>query len=192
MCRRTGGEIIGRDRTRGAVMFAIRPATVADVPVIRQLIRELAEYERLADEAVVTEAALWETLFGPRPWAEVLIAEAGSEVAGFALFFHNYSTFVGKPGLYVEDVYVRPKFRGHGLGTALFRRMARTAVDRGCARMEWAVLDWNESAEAFYRSIGAEPLDDWNIFRLTGPPLAALAGIALAEAKRSRWVEMFC
>src|SRR5262249_43501754 len=125
-------------------MFTIGQATVADVPVIRQLIRGLAEYERLTHEAVVTEASLRETLFGPRPCAEVLIAEADGNVAGFALFFHNYSTFVGKPGLYVEDVFVRPQFRGHGLGTAFFQRMARIAVDRGCGRMEWAVLDWNE------------------------------------------------
>jgi GNAT superfamily N-acetyltransferase len=156
-------------------MFAIRSATEADVPIIRQLIRELAEYEQLTHEAVVTEAALRETLFGPRPSAEVLIAEFGNEVAGFALYFHNYSTFVGKPGLYVEDVFVRAQFRGRGLGTAFFRRMARIAVDRGCGRMEWAVLDWNEPALNFYRKIGAVPMSDWTVHRLVGDGLLRLA-----------------
>ena len=159
-------------------MFVIRSATAADVPVIRQLIRELAEYERLTHEAVVTESELRETLFGPRPWAEVLIGEAGAEVAGFALFFHNYSTFVGKPGLYVEDVFVRPQFRGRGLGTELFRRMARIAVDRGCGRMEWAVLDWNEPALNFYRKIGAVPMNDWTVQRLVGVKLLELANLS--------------
>jgi len=159
-------------------MFAIRSATAADVPVIRQLIRELAEYERLTDEAVVTESALRETLFGPRPWAEVLIGEVGAEVAGFALFFHNYSTFVGKPGLYVEDVFVRPQFRGRGLGTAFFQRMARIAVDRGCGRMEWAVLDWNEPALNFYRKIGAVPMSDWTVQRLVGVKVLELANLS--------------
>ena len=159
-------------------MFAIRSATAADVPVIRHLIRELAEYERLTDEAVVTESALRETLFGPRPWAEVLIGEVGAEVAGFALFFHNYSTFVGKPGLYVEDVFVRPQFRGRGLGTAFFQRMARIAVDRGCGRMEWAVLDWNEPALNFYRKIGAVPMSDWTVQRLVGVKVLELANLS--------------
>jgi GNAT superfamily N-acetyltransferase len=159
-------------------MFVIRAATAADVPMIRQLIRELAEYERLTDEAVVTEASLRESLFGPRPWAEVLIGETDSEVAGFALYFHNYSTFVGKPGLYVEDVFVRPQFRGRGLGTEFFRRMARTAVDRGCGRMEWAVLDWNEPALNFYRKIGAAPMNDWTVQRLVGVQLLQLADLS--------------
>ena len=157
------------------VMFAIRAATGADVPIIRQLIRELAEYERLTHEAVVTESALRETLFGPRPCAEVLIAESAGEVAGFALFFHNYSTFVGKPGLYIEDVFVRPQFRSRGLGTAFFRRMARIAVDRDCGRMEWAVLDWNEPALNFYRKIGAVPMSEWTVQRLVGDGLLRLA-----------------
>ena len=159
-------------------MFAIRSATAADVPVIRQLIRELAEYERLTHEAVVTESELRKTLFGPRPWAEVLMGEAGTEVAGFALFFHNYSTFVGKPGLYVEDVFVRPPFRGRGLGTEFFRRMARIAVDRGCGRMEWAVLDWNEPALNFYRKIGAAQMSDWTVQRLVGVKLLELANLS--------------
>ena len=157
-------------------MFHIREATAADVPVIRQLIAELAGYERLTHEAVATDADLRETLFGPRPYAEVLIGEAGTGAAGFALYFHNYSTFLGKPGLYVEDVFVRPAFRGRGLGTAFFRRMARTAVDRGCGRMEWAVLDWNEPALNFYRKIGAEPMSEWTVQRLVGDGLRRLAG----------------
>jgi GNAT superfamily N-acetyltransferase len=159
-------------------MFAIRPASVVDVPVIRQLIRELAEYERLSDEAIVTEESLQESLFGPRPWAEVLVGEVDGEVAGFALYFHNYSTFLGRPGLYVEDVFVRPQFRGRGLGTAFFRRMARTAVDRGCGRMEWAVLDWNEPALNFYRKIGALPMSDWTVQRLVGVKLLQLADLS--------------
>jgi len=159
-------------------MFAIRSATVADVPVIRQLIRELAEYERLSDEAIVTEESLRESLFGPRPWAEVLVGETDGEVAGFALYFHNYSTFLGRPGLYVEDVFVRPRFRGRGLGTEFFRRMARIAVDRGCGRLEWAVLDWNEPALNFYRKIGAVPMSDWTTYRVTGRALAALGAAA--------------
>jgi GNAT superfamily N-acetyltransferase len=159
-------------------MFAIRPASVVDVPVIRQLIRELAEYERLSDEAIVTEESLRESLFGPRPWAEVLVGEVDGEVAGFALYFHNYSTFLGRPGLYVEDVFVRPQFRGRGLGTAFFRRMARTAVDRGCGRMEWAVLDWNEPALNFYRKIGALPMSDWTVQRLVGVKLLQLADLS--------------
>jgi GNAT superfamily N-acetyltransferase len=157
-------------------MFIIREACEADVPAIGQLIRELAEYERLAHEAVASEEMLRETLFGARRYAEVLMGETGGAVAGFALFFHNYSTFVGRPGLYIEDVYVRPPFRGRGLGTAFFRRMARLAVDRGCGRMEWAVLDWNEPALNFYRRIGAIPLSDWTTQRLVGDGLRRLAG----------------
>jgi GNAT superfamily N-acetyltransferase len=157
-------------------MFRIREARAADVPAIGQLIRELADYERLAHEAVASETALRESLFGSRPFAEVLMGEAGDAVAGFALFFHNYSTFLGKPGIYVEDVFVRPTFRGRGLGTAFFRRIARLAVDRGCGRMEWAVLDWNEPALNFYRKIGAVPLSDWITQRLVGDGLLRLAG----------------
>jgi GNAT superfamily N-acetyltransferase len=158
-------------------MFTIRPAGEADVPVIRRLIRELAEYERLLPEAVATEDDLRATLFGPRPCAEVLVAEVADEVAGFALFFHNYSTFLGKPGLYIEDVYVRPEHRRHGLGTAFFRRIARLAVERGCGRLEWAVLDWNEPALRFYRRIGAVPMNEWTVQRLTGDGLRRLADL---------------
>jgi len=157
-------------------MFKIRAAVPTDVPIIGQLIRELAEYEKLADEAVASDASLRASLFGPRPFAEVLIAETGNEVAGFALYFHNYSTFLGKPGLYVEDIFVRPQFRGRGLGTAFFQRLARTAVDRGCGRLEWAVLNWNEPALNFYRKIGAMPMNEWTVQRLVGDGLRQLAG----------------
>ena len=156
-------------------MFTLRPAREVDVPVIRHLIRELAEYERLLPEAVVTEDDLRAGLFGPRPHAEVLIAEAAGEVAGFALFFHTFSTFVGKPGLYLEDVYVRPEHRRRGLGTAFFRRLARLAVERGCGRLEWSVLDWNEPALRFYRKIGAVPMSEWTVQRLAGDGLRRLA-----------------
>jgi GNAT superfamily N-acetyltransferase len=157
-------------------MFRIREACETDVPAIGQLIRELADYERLAHEAVASEATLRESLFGSRRYAEVLMGETGDAVAGFALFFHNYSTFLGKPGIYVEDVFVRPAHRGRGLGTAFFRRIARLAVDRRCGRMEWAVLDWNEPALNFYRKIGAIPLSDWTTQRLVGDGLLRLAG----------------
>lgn len=156
-------------------MFTIRSAAEADVPMIRRLIRELAEYERLLPEAVVTEDDLRSSLFGPRPFAEVLIAEAAEGVAGFALFFHNYSTFLGKPGIYIEDVYVRREFRRHGLGTEFFRRIARLAVERDCGRLEWAVLNWNEPALRFYRKIGAVPMSDWTVQRLVGDGLRRLA-----------------
>lgn len=153
----------------------IRFATIDDVPLIRTLIRGLAEYERLANEAVVTEADLRASLFGERPGAEVLIAEAGEEAAGFALFFHNYSTFLGKRGLYLEDLFVFPAHRGLGIGRALMSRLAQLAVERSCGRFEWWVLDWNESAIHFYESLGARPMSDWTVYRLTGEPLARLA-----------------
>ena len=153
----------------------IRFATVDDVPLIRTLIGGLAEYERLANEAVVTEADLRASLFGERPAAEVLIAEAGDEAAGFALFFHNYSTFLGKPGLYLEDLFVFPAHRGLGIGRALMSRLAQLAVERNCGRFEWWVLDWNESAIRFYETLGARAMSDWTVYRLSGEPLARLA-----------------
>jgi GNAT superfamily N-acetyltransferase len=156
-------------------LFTIREASESDVAVILQLIRELAEYERLSHSVVATEAGLRETLFGRRPFAEALVAESGPDVIGFALFFHNYSTFLGQPGLYLEDLFVRPAYRGRGAGTALFRRLARLALDRGCGRLEWAVLNWNEPALKFYRRVGAVPMDDWTVQRLTGEALARLA-----------------
>ena len=155
--------------------FRIERATENDVQLIFSLIKALAEYERMSDEVVATEAGLRETLFGAHPSAEVVIAYAGGEPAGFALFFHNYSTFLGKPGLYLEDLFVVPKFRGAGLGRALLTRLAELAVARGCGRFEWAVLDWNEPAIGFYKKLGAKPMDDWTIFRVTGDALRSLA-----------------
>lgn len=153
----------------------IRPATAADVPVILTFIQELAEYEKLRHEAVATEAQIRETLFGPRPYAEVILAEVGGEPVGFALFFHNYSTFLGRPGLYLEDLYVRPEARGRGVGRRLLTHLAAIAIERGCGRMEWSVLDWNEPAIGFYRSLGARPMDEWTVFRVTGEALERLA-----------------
>jgi GNAT superfamily N-acetyltransferase len=158
----------------------IRPATVADVAIILRLIRGLAEYERLLDECVATEEQLRETLFGAHPQAEVVIAEWEGEPAGFALYFHNYSTFLARRGLYLEDLFVLPAHRGSGIGRALLVHLARLAVERGCGRFEWSVLDWNAPAIAFYRALGAEPMDDWTIMRVTGARLAALANAAPA------------
>lgn len=137
-------------------------------------IKELAEYEKLAHEVVATEEAIHTSLFGPRPHAEVLIAEAEGQPAGFALFLHNYSTFLARPGIFLEDLYVRPAFRRRGIGRQLLTRLAQLAVERGCGRFEWNVLDWNESAIGFYKSLGARPMDEWTTFRLTGGALTAL------------------
>ena len=156
-------------------MFSIREARETDVTTILQLIRELAEYERLLHEVVATEERLRENLFGPRRHAEVLVAEVEGAVAGFALFFHNYSTFLGRPGIYLEDLFVRPEYRRQGIGTAFFRRLAQIAVERGCGRFEWAVLNWNEPALKFYRSLGAVPMSDWTVQRVTGEALVRLA-----------------
>lgn len=155
--------------------IVLRPAVRADVPLILAFIRELAEYEKLAHEVVADEAGLAEQLFGERPAAEVVIAEADGQPAGFALFFHNFSTFLGRRGLYLEDLYVRPAFRGRGLGLALMRHLARLAVERGCGRFEWSVLDWNTPAIAFYRRLGAVGLEDWTVQRLSGEALRRLA-----------------
>jgi GNAT superfamily N-acetyltransferase len=152
----------------------IRSASVADVPDILRLIRALAEYEKLSHEVVATEAALARALFGPRPAAEVLLAEQDGRSVGFALFFQNFSTFLGKPGIYLEDLFVEPAFRGRGIGRDLLRAIARLAVERGCGRFEWAVLDWNAPAIGFYKSLGARPLDDWTVMRLTGEALHKL------------------
>jgi GNAT superfamily N-acetyltransferase len=153
----------------------IREATEADVPLILQFIRDLAEYERLADRVTATEEQIRRTLFGNPRFAEVLIAEEDGAPAGFALFFHNYSTFLGQPGIYLEDLFVREEMRGRGIGKALLARLARIARERGCGRVEWAVLDWNAPSIAFYRSIGAISLDDWMIMRLTGDEMEAMA-----------------
>lgn len=144
------------------------------MPVIVRLIRALAEYERLTDQFVLEEGRLREHLFGARPAAEVLLAEDDGTVVGFALFFPNFSTFLGQPGLYLEDLFVLPEHRGHGHGKALFAALARLTVERGCGRLEWAVLNWNEPAIGFYRSLGAAPMDEWTVYRLAGEALEKL------------------
>jgi GNAT superfamily N-acetyltransferase len=154
----------------------IRPATPADTSTIAGLIRALAEYERLAHALELDETRLHEHLFGPRPFAEVLLAEEAGEIVGFALFFSTYSTFVGKPSLYLEDLFVRPEFRGRGHGKQLLAALARLALERGCGRLDWCVLDWNEPSITFYRSLGAVPMDDWTTYRLAGAALAKMAG----------------
>ena len=157
-------------------MTAIRPARPVDLPLIASLIRELAEYEHLSHEVRFDEAMLGEQLFGPRPYAEVLIGEVDGEAVGFALFFHSFSTFEGRPGIYLEDLFVRPAARGKGLGKALLVALARIAVERGCARLEWWVLDWNEPSIGFYKSLGARPMDEWTVMRVDGDALSELAG----------------
>ncbi len=151
--------------------LTIRPATPADVPLILTLIRELAEYEREPGAVVATEGQLRDHLFGASPYAQCVMGEVDGVVQGFALYFHNFSTWRGRPGLYLEDLFVRPPARGAGLGKALFRHLARLAVERGCARMEWAVLDWNEPAIGFYKRMGATALAEWTVWRLTGEAL---------------------
>jgi GNAT superfamily N-acetyltransferase len=155
--------------------ITLRPATPSDIPLILALIAELAEYEKLAHEAIADAASIERDLFGERPYAEVLITEVDGEGAGFALFFHSYSTFLGKPGLYLEDLFVRPQFRGRGLGKRLMRELARIALERGCGRFEWSVLDWNAPSIAFYRSLGAVGMDEWTVQRVSGDALRALA-----------------
>ena len=153
----------------------VRAASEADVPLILSFIKELAEYERLSHEVVATEESLREHLFGERPVAEVIVAEEGTDPAGFALFFHSFSTFLGRPGIYLEDLYVRPEFRGRGMGRVLLVHLARLARERGCGRLEWSVLDWNEPAIGFYRGIGASPVGGWTVYRVTGEALEDLA-----------------
>jgi GNAT superfamily N-acetyltransferase len=156
-------------------MLHIRNANEADVPVILDFIRALARYERLEDRVVATEDGVRSTLFGQPRFAEVLIAEEGNEPVGFALFFHNYSTFLAQPGIYLEDLFVKPEKRGRGYGRALLARLAQIARERNCGRLEWAVLNWNTPAIDFYRKLGAIPLDDWIVFRLKGDALLTLA-----------------
>src|SRR5215472_12374178 len=153
----------------------IRPARVDDVPIILKLIRDLATYERAPHEVVATEAQLVDVLFGKRPVAEVLLAFEGESPIGFAVFFYNFSTWLGRPGLYLEDLFVKPQKRGKGYGRALLVELAKIARDRGCGRMEWAVLDWNEPAINFYRALGAMPMHEWTVFRLTREEIAKLA-----------------
>ena len=160
----------------GNEAVSIRQTTIADVPLILSFIRGLAEYERLSHAVVATEDILRASLFGPRPAAEVVIAMVDGTAAGFALFFHNFSTFIGKPGIYLEDLFVLPEMRGRGIGKALLRHLASLAVRRDCGRLEWAVLHWNEPAIGFYQSLGAVPMTEWNVYRLAGEALMRLAG----------------
>jgi GNAT superfamily N-acetyltransferase len=154
---------------------SIRRASEVDVPLILAFIRGLAEYERLADAVVATEDVLRKSLFGPRAFAEVVIAEVEGIAAGFALFFHNFSTFIGRPGIYLEDLFVLPGMRGRGIGKALLEHLAWLAVERDCGRLEWSVLDWNEPAIGFYKSLGAVPMTEWRVFRLAGDALMQIA-----------------
>src|ERR1017187_40270 len=155
--------------------FEIRTARMEDVPIILQLIRDLATYERAPNEVTATEEQLVEVLFGPRPSAEVMLAFEEDTAVGFAVFFHNFSTWLGRPGLYLEDLFVKPEVRGKGYGRALLVHLAKIARERGCGRMEWAVLDWNDPAIQFYHKLGAAPMDEWTVFRLTGDGIAKLA-----------------
>lgn len=157
--------------------FEIRSAGEQDIPLILAFVKDLAEYERLSHLLMATESGLRDALFGLHPGAEVVLAFEGGDPAGFAVYFHNFSTFLGVKGLWLEDLFVRPAFRGRGYGKALLLHVARIATERGCGRFEWAVLDWNEPSIRFYQSLGAQPLDDWTIFRVTGPALQRLASM---------------
>jgi len=175
------GNGAGPDSHPPAPAAGVRTARAADLDSILLMIRELADYEELSHAVQFDREAMARHLFGDRPFAEVLIAEemavAGSAATvGFALFFHSFSTFVGKPGIYLEDLFVRPAFRGHGHGQRLFKAVAGLALERGCGRLEWSVLDWNEPAIGFYRRMGATALEDWTMFRLTGDALRACGG----------------
>jgi GNAT superfamily N-acetyltransferase len=161
-------------------MTRIAPATERDVPLIMKFIRDLAEYEKLSDQVVATEENIREHLFGPNPVLEVLIASWDSQPVGFALYFRNFSTFLGRPGIYLEDLFVEPAHRGKGIGKALLKELAKIAVDRGYGRLEWSVLDWNTPSIEFYRSLGAEPMQEWIRYRLTGD---ALTGLALGDGR---------
>ena len=159
--------------------ISIRPAAPADLTLIAQLIRDLAQYERLADEVRFDQAVLGQKLFGARRYAEVVIGEVDGAAQGFALFFHNFSTFEGRPGIYLEDLFVQPAARGSGLGKALLSHLAALALERDCARLEWSVLDWNEPAIGFYKKLGARLLDEWTGMRLDGAALDRLGAIAI-------------
>lgn len=157
----------------------IRPARPEDAETIARLIRELADYEHLLDDAKASGEDIRKNLFGPRPFAEALIAEWNGESVGFALFFHNFSTFRGQPGIYLEDLFVRPTYRGRGLGKGLLAELARLAVERGCGRLEWSVLNWNEPSIGFYKSLGARPMDEWTVYRVDEDSLQRLATFAV-------------
>jgi GNAT superfamily N-acetyltransferase len=172
---RTGLALRGIPATMVAVSITIAPATPDDLPTILSLIRELAEYEKLLDRVTATEGLLRQTLFGPRPYAEVLIARVERRAVGYALFFHTCSTFLARPGMYLEDVYVQPAFRGRGVGKALLAEVARVSRDRGCGRLEWAVLNWNTPAIEFYQSLGAQPMEGWTTYRMDERAIAKLA-----------------
>ncbi len=177
----TQGAIYNRSRSPKPEIMSvlnIRPATVDDVPVILSFIRELAEYEKLEDEVVATADILRESLFRSGRGAEVLLGEAGGEPAAFALYFHNFSTFLGRTGIYLEDLFVRPQFRGAGYGRRMLIYLSALAVSRGCGRLEWSVLDWNEPAIGFYNRLGARAMSDWTVYRLTGANLKKLAEAA--------------
>ena len=163
----------------------IRSAQPADVPLIRELIEGLATYEKLRHDCVATDALLHSALFGARPYAEVVIAEQDGNAAGFALFFHNFSTFLARPGIYLEDLFVRPSHRGHGVGKALLQYLAAVAVERQCGRLEWSVLDWNADAIGFYESLGARPQDEWTVYRVTGDALTLLANGDVTEGSNN-------
>lgn len=162
--------------------LSIRPATPADLPLIAELIRELADYEKLAHEVRFDEAVLAAKLFGARPYAEVVIGELSGIPQGFALFFHNFSTFEGRPGIYLEDLFVRPSARGSGLGKALLSHLAALAVERDCARLEWSVLDWNAPAIGFYQALGARSMDEWTVMRVDGAALERLGAAGRGSA----------
>ncbi len=156
-------------------MIELRPANEQDIPLILQFIKELAEYERLSHVVVATEELLMESLFGNGQHAEVILAYFDGQAAGFALYFYNFSTFLGRPGIYLEDLYVKPKFRRNSIGKVLLQELAKLAVEQKCGRLEWSVLDWNRPAIDFYKSLGAVPMDEWTVFRLTGENLKRLA-----------------
>ena len=160
---------------RNPLKIQIDPAVEADVPLILNFIKALAEYERLAHEVVATEATIRDSLFGKEPHAEAAIARCADEAAGFAVWFSTYSTFLSRPGIYLEDLFVLPAWRGKGIGRALLQHLARLAAHRGCGRLEWSVLDWNEEAIRFYRAIGARPMNEWTVYRLTGDAINRLA-----------------
>ena len=163
--------------------FELRSPTEDEVHLVVGFIHELAEYEKLSHECLISEEALRESLFGSRPYAETFLAFLDDEPIGFCLFFHNYSTFLGKPGLYLEDVYIQPEYRNRGYGKLILARLAALAIERGCGRFEWAVLDWNEPSIAFYRKIGAVPMNEWTVQRLTGDALRALAATKTISEK---------